>query len=221
MLTLYYKKTSWSQVYCHYKVNGVWTKAPGVAMDVTKEQSGYQWKIVLDLGDSTEATVCFTNGSGSWDSNSGKNYTIPAGTYGVKDKIISKLTSVTPAPTTTAPATTAPATTTPATTAPVTATPDIAKNQVVVYYTRSASTSWTNAYVHYKVNGVWTKAPGVKMTKISAGKWKYTIDLGTTTSATVCFNNGSGSWDSNNGSNYTVGTGSYEVKENKVSKVTE
>lgn len=229
MLTLYYKKTSWSQVYCHYKVNGVWTKVPGVAMDATTEQSGYQWKIVLDLGDTTEATVCFTNGSGSWDSNSGKNYTIPAGTYGVKDKVISKLTPVTPAttapattaPVTTTPATTAPATTAPATTAPVTATPDIAKNQVVVYYTRSASTSWTNAYIHYKVNGVWTKAPGVKMTKISAGKWKYTIDLGNTTSATFCFNNGSGSWDNNNGSNYTVGTGSYEVKENKVSKVTE
>ena len=86
------------------------------------------------------------------------------------------------------------------------------KNTVVVYYKRAANTSWKNAYVHYKVNnGRWTTAPGVKMTKISAGYWKYTIDLGKETGATLCFNNGSGTWDNNGGNNYTCTKGTYNV----------
>ena len=53
---------------------------------------------------------------------------------------------------------------------PVTPTPsNVVGNKAVVYYQRSASTSWTNAYIHYKVNGQWTTAPGVKMEKISGG----------------------------------------------------
>ena len=49
--------------------------------------------------------------------------------------------------------------------------------------------------------------------------WMYTIDLGTTTSATVCFNNGNNSWDNNSDADYTVGTGVYGISSGKVTKL--
>ena len=93
-----------------------------------------------------------------------------------------------------------------------------ASNTVKVYYKNS---SWSKAYVHYKVNGTWTSVPGVKMeaSDRSGYTWMYTIDLGDTTSATLCFNNGNGSWDSKNGSNYTVGTGIYGISGNNTVKL--
>ena len=45
------------------------------------------------------------------------------------------------------------------------------------------------------------------MEKISAGYWKYTIDLGTATEATACFNNGNGTWDNKDKANYTLKAG--------------
>ena len=92
-------------------------------------------------------------------------------------------------------------------------------NTVTVYYKNS---SFSNAYIHYKAgNGNWTNAPGVKMTASdrSGYTWMYTIDLGTNDNATVCFNNGNNSWDSNNGSNYKLGTGNYGVKNRSIVKL--
>ena len=96
------------------------------------------------------------------------------------------------------------------TTAP-TPTQDPVTNTATVYYKRAENTSWTKAYAHYKVNGVWTKSPGVAMEKVSAGYWKLTIDLGTANEAIMCFNNGSGTWDNNNKNNYTLQAGTYVV----------
>lgn len=83
----------------------------------------------------------------------------------------------------------------------------------VIYYKNDY---WDQAYIHYKVgNGEWTAVPGVKMENNTSGNgytWKYTIDLGSADGATVCFNNGNGSWDSQNGANYSVGIGSYGFK---------
>ena len=162
---------------------------------MTKVSAGY-WSYTIDLGKETGATVCFNNGSGSWDSNNGSNYPVGVGAYLVTSGVgVSRMDS--------------------------TATPTVTPtqgNKAVVYYKRSASTSWSNAYIHYKVNnGKWTTSPGVNMTKISAGYWSYTIDLGKETEATVCFNNGSGSWDSNGNSNYTVRVGSSLVTNGSVS----
>lgn len=92
-------------------------------------------------------------------------------------------------------------------------------NTVTVYYKNS---SFSNAYIHYKAgNGKWTTAPGVKMSASdrSGYKWMYTIDLGTSDNATVCFNNGNNSWDSQNGSNYKVYTGIYGIYNQKVYKL--
>ena len=69
-------------------------------------------------------------------------------------------------------------------------------NTVTIYY----STFWSTAKIHYRVgNGSWTSVPGVSMTKAtdqSGYNYKYTVDLGSSTSLTFCFNNGNGSWDS-------------------------
>lgn len=247
-VTIYYQRstnTSWTKAYAHYKVDGVWTKSPGVGMN--KISAGY-WYATIDMKRSSEISLMFNDGNGNWDSNSNKKYTLNAGTYLVnqKEKTISALGSAatatptsepiteignnpTVAPATVAPtaiATAVPATVAPtatATVAPATVAPTVTptvepsknpvSNKVVVYYKRSTNTSWSKAYVHYKVNGVWTKSPGAKMEKVSAGYWKATIDLGETTDAILCFNNGSGTWDSNSGKNYTVYTGTYLVNQ--------
>lgn len=336
-VTVYYYKASMTNLaYIHYKVSdGAWTVAPGAKMEKTGDVSGYTWKYTIDLGTKDSAIVCFNNGSGSWDSNGGKNYTVYAGNYGVKDGKVTKLTvgptteptqapekwtlyydnsltkwtevyaytftykygspvfetvtgvkvtdtvykyevssdydyvlfknldgttawdkqtadqliptdgsnmfvpytganktdgtwktyvgptdgpvvTETPVQTATPQPTNGPVVTTVPTVAPtatpvITTTEEPETNKLVVYYQRYQVTSWKNAYVHYKVNGKWTTSPGVKMTKISDGYWKIEIDLGTTESAILCFNNGSGSWDSNGGKNYTLQKGTYLV----------
>ena len=68
------------------------------------------------------------------------------------------------------------------------------------------------AYIHYGINGAWTTVPGVAMDTACTGWKKKTIDLGTATSFQVTFNNGSGSWDNNQGRDYTIGTGTSTVK---------
>lgn len=193
---VYYQNTNWESVYIHYKVgDGEWTNAPGVKMSSSNEQSGYTWKYIIDLGTATEAIVCFNNGNGLWDSKNQSNYKVYAGTYGIKDESVHKLQTIV-----------------------TTATPNI--NKVDVYY---YNTSWSNAYIHYKVgDGEWTQSPGKKMNSTSEQygyMWKYTIDLGTATEATVCFNNGNGAWDSRNQANYKVYAGSYGIKNETVYKL--
>lgn len=93
------------------------------------------------------------------------------------------------------------------------------KNTVTIYY----STGWSKANIHYSVgNGGWTGVPGVAMTKTSerAGyTHKFVIDLGSASYATICFNDGNGSWDSRNGQNYKVYARVYGVKNGQVSKL--
>ena len=205
---VYYQRsttTSWTNAYIHYKVNGQWTTAPGVKME--KISAGY-WSYTIDLGTATEATVCFNNGNGTWDNKDKANYTLKVGTSLVYDG------KVTPDY---KPVTTTPTVTETPTVQPVTPTPTVVPaGKAVVYYQRSTTTSWTNAYIHYKVNGQWTNSPGVKMEKLSAGYWKYTIDLGTATEATACFNNGNGTWDNKDKANYTLKAGTSLVYEGKV-----
>ncbi len=104
----------------------------------------------------------------------------------------------------------------------VTPTPYVEKNVATVYYTgtdKTGSKNWTSkCNIHFKVNGTWTSAPGVKMTAVDSSKamYVYTIDLGDATEATVCFNNGSGKWDSNDGKNYVVKAGTNYVAGKKV-----
>lgn len=89
MVTVYYK-SGWSQAYIKYKLNGetVWTGNTANPMIKTSEKSGYQWKFIIDLVDKTNVDVCFTNGSGDWDSRNEKNYQISKGIVGIHDQEI-------------------------------------------------------------------------------------------------------------------------------------
>ncbi|MCR5609487.1 MAG: alpha-amylase [Lachnospiraceae bacterium] len=218
-----YYYTGWTNPYIHYRPNGsTWTVAPGCAMNVTTVDKYFYYDI--DLGSATTATVCFNNGSGSWDSHNNANYTVVAGdnfvmsgntTYaapsGVEipepeeenledvDLTLTEEEEI----------------------VVVTSEEDeIVDNKVKVYYYNSPN--WTNVYIHYKVSGgSWTVANGVAMEYYGDNLWVYEIDLGAAEAAMVCFNNGSGAWDSMGGANYAVGTGTYLVKNTVVSEMNE
>lgn len=117
LATVYYNNNSWNDAYIHYKVNnGEWTSVPGVKMENASDMDGYTYKYVIDLGTETEATVCFNNGNGSWDSRNGSNYTVSKGVQGIKNQTITRLDNpATATPTITATPTTQP-TATPITT---------------------------------------------------------------------------------------------------------
>lgn len=91
-ITVYYS-TGWATPYIHFKIgNGDWTTAPGVAMEATQEQSGYNFKYVINIGEEDNAVVCFNNGNNSWDSKNGANYTLSSsGVYGVRNGVITTL----------------------------------------------------------------------------------------------------------------------------------
>ncbi|GAA3217518.1 carbohydrate binding domain-containing protein [Actinocorallia longicatena] len=85
--------------------------------------------------------------------------------------------------------------------------PAQAANTVTVFY----RTAWTAPNVHYGIGGTWTAVPGVPMNAACAGWFSRTIDLGTATTWQATFTNGSGTWDNNNGADYTLGTGTVTV----------
>ena len=92
------------------------------------------------------------------------------------------------------------------------------ENVITIYYK-----GYSTPYIHYQVgNGSWTDAPGYKMTSTNEKTGythKYTIDLGTSTYANVCFNNGNGSWDSRNGQNYHFEKGTYTFSNGNMTKI--
>ncbi|KUP26002.1 carbohydrate binding domain-containing protein [Paenibacillus sp. DMB5] len=82
-----------------------------------------------------------------------------------------------------------------------------AGNSVTIYYKQG----YTTPYIHYRpAGGTWTTAPGVAIPAAEvSGYNKITINIGSATQLEACFNNGSGTWDSNGGSNYLFGTGTW------------
>ncbi|OJT20517.1 alpha-amylase [Archangium sp. Cb G35] len=80
-----------------------------------------------------------------------------------------------------------------------------AGNTATVYYKKGFATP----YIHFRpTGGTWTVAPGYAMPDSEvSGYAKYTVNLGSATQLEAVFNNGSGTWDSNNGSNYFFPTG--------------
>lgn len=91
-VTVYYNNSnSWSKVYIHYQVNGVWTTVPGVKMSSSKAYADYQWKYTINLGNATQAEVCFNNGYKKWDNNSNNNYVVGVGKYGISKGAVKNL----------------------------------------------------------------------------------------------------------------------------------
>ncbi|GIH62910.1 carbohydrate binding domain-containing protein [Microbispora siamensis] len=194
--TVYYF-TSWNPANIHYGINGTWTTVPGVAMDTAC--TGWKKKTV-DLGTATTFQVTFNNGSGTWDNNQGRNYTIGTGTSTVKNGVV------------TADATDPCVTATPS----PSPSPSGGGKATVFYYKKTRG--WSSVRIHYQpTGGSWTTVPGVVMDEETCADWaKKTIDLGSAAGLKAAFNNGSGTWDNNNGADYAIGLGTTTVKDGVV-----
>ncbi|WP_433360066.1 carbohydrate binding domain-containing protein [Actinoplanes sp. CA-142083] len=189
-VTVYYKPPSaWSRVNIHYApTGGSWTTVPGMPMSAASCAGWYRKDI--DLGAATGMQTTFNNGSGTWDNNSGRNYSVGAGVVTITGGVV---TSADPCSVTTPPA---------------------GDNTATVFY----PSRWATVYLHYAPDGeAWTTVPGVAMNENACTGWaKKTVELGAATSLQATFNNGSGTWDNNNGANYRLSAGTSTVKDGVV-----
>ncbi|MGF7050508.1 glycosidase/chitodextrinase [Paenibacillus sp. DS2015] len=80
----------------------------------------------------------------------------------------------------------------------------------IYYYTPYKN--WSTVNIHHNGSGIWTAVPGEQMDNACTNWSSKTIDLGSATNVQTVFNNGSGAWDNNGGNNYTVSTGTHQVK---------
>ncbi|MFB9327686.1 family 14 glycosylhydrolase [Paenibacillus aurantiacus] len=182
-VTVYYKK-GFATPYMHYRpAGGTWTTAPGVAM-ANSDVSGYA-ALTVDIGSATQLEAAFNNGSGTWDSNATKNYLFGVGTFTYTpgaNGAAGTITSGKPS-----------------------GDAGTGANTATIYYKKGFATP----YAHYRVaGGTWTTAPGAAMAQSDVtGYASITIPLGSAATVEVAFNNGSGTWDSNNSQNYIFPTG--------------
>ena len=89
LVTVFYRNTAnWPDVYMHYRLDGsTWDLEPGQRMNVSNYE-GYR-VMTIDLGTTSSiAEAAFTNGSGTWDNNQGKNYSFGVGIYTVSNGIV-------------------------------------------------------------------------------------------------------------------------------------
>ncbi len=182
--TVYFQVPSgWSAANIHYRVGaGAWTTAPGKPMTAVDGFAGW-FQASVDAAAGETITAAFNNGSGTWDSNGGKNYAIPSGgDQSVSGGVVSAGKPVKTEP---------------------------LAGELTLYYKPSG---WTAANAHYQLgSGAWTAVPGQAMAAVAqceagAGWYRLKIDTGSAASVNVAFNNGSGTWDSNGGKNYAVTT---------------
>ncbi|MDI5936741.1 MULTISPECIES: carbohydrate binding domain-containing protein [unclassified Micromonospora] len=198
-VTVYYRPpTAWTgTVNIHYAPDGgAWTAVPGVAMEAAC--TGWR-KRTIDAGSATGLQVVFNNNAGAWDNNNGANYRTGTGTVTVSGGVVgtSDPCAGTPSPTPTA------------TPAP-TGTP--ATRTAEVWY-HLATRGWASANIHYQpAGGAWTAVPGVPMEAGCTGWARRVVDLGSAATLKAAFNNGTGTWDNNNGADYTIGAGVSTVK---------
>ncbi|MEU3464965.1 carbohydrate binding domain-containing protein [Streptomyces sp. NPDC006733] len=196
----YYTKTrNWAAYRLHYAPDGgAWTTVPGVAMEAAC--TGWVKKTV-DLGGAAGLAATFTDGTGTWDNNNGKNYALGTGAITVKDGAVAHSdpcpgggTDPTPTPTPTPTGTTS----------------------ATVFYS-TATVNWTTVNLHYAPTGkAWTPVPGLGMEAACTGWVKKTVDLGGAAGLAATFNNGGGIWDNNNGNNYALPSGLSTVQDTRV-----
>ncbi|GGT67341.1 alpha-amylase [Streptomyces matensis] len=190
--TVYYSTTTknWDRYHLHYAPDGgPWTTVPGVAM----EAACTGWvKRTVDLGTAEGLQATFTDGSGTWDNNSGRDYALGTGAITVKDGFVAHSDPC--------------------------AASDGDGNSATVYYS-TRTLGWTTANIHYQpAGGAWTTVPGVGMRPACTGWWKQDLDLGAATVLTAAFNNGNGVWDNNGGADYTIPAGVITVAEREVTR---
>ncbi|WP_181871064.1 carbohydrate binding domain-containing protein [Sphaerisporangium album] len=198
--TVYYK-TTWTTANIHYGINGTWTTVPGVPMDAPC--AGWKKKTV-DLGGAATFQVTFNNGSGTWDNNNGRDYTLGTGVSTVQNGVVTG-NAADPC-----------GTGSPSPSPSVSPTPTAGNTATVFYYKKTRG--WASANIHYQpTGGSWTTVPGVPMNETTCADWaKKTIALGSAGGLKAAFNNGSGTWDNNNGADYAIGLGTTTVKDGVV-----
>ncbi|MBD7979398.1 alpha amylase C-terminal domain-containing protein [Oerskovia sp. Sa2CUA9] len=84
--TVYYSTSKgWNAYKVHYKVgSGAWTTAPGV--DMTAACTGWVSREIPANG--ATVTAAFTNGSGAWDNNGGKDFSLTGQHVQVSDGVV-------------------------------------------------------------------------------------------------------------------------------------
>ncbi len=174
-VTVYYKH-GFDTPHMHYRPEGgEWTTAPGVRMEES-EIAGYS-KLSVDIGEAAKLEVAFNDGRGAWDSDNENNYLFEPGIHTYVPSHHGRGVTIP-------------------------GRPDIPAegNKVTIYYKRGFDTP----HVHYRPEGgTWTDAPGLPMEDSEYADYsKLTIDIGEARQAEVAFNNGRGTWDSNNENNY-------------------
>lgn len=195
--TVFYstKTRDWSAYYLHYSPDGgSWTTVPGTRM----ETACTDWvKLTVPLGDAGGLKATFTDGSGTWDNNAGKNYDLGTGNITVQDGVVAHSDPC-------------------ADTGPEEPEEPEGPNSTSVYYATS-TVGWPTVNLHYRPHGgAWTTVPGIGMEAACTGWVKRTVDLGSATGLQATFNNGNGVWDNNNGNDYTLATGLTTVKDRTV-----
>ncbi len=188
-VTVYYQPSSaWPTVNIHYApTGGAWTAVPGVPMAAAC--TGW-FSRAIDLASATGAQVVFTNGSGSWDNNGGRNYSVGTGVVTVRNGAIGSGD-------------------------PCASGPPGGHSATVFYST--ASRNWTVVNLHYApAGGAWTAVPGVRMDAACTGWVKKTVSLNAATSMQAVFNNNAGTWDNNSGNNYLLSAATTTVRDGVV-----
>jgi glycosidase len=86
-----------------------------------------------------------------------------------------------------------------------------ATDTATVFY--KPPSAWSTVNIHYApTGGSWTTVPGLAMSAASCSGWYTTsVELGGAAGMQVTFNNGSGTWDNNNGANYKLNAGTSTV----------
>lgn len=194
---IYFTKPSgWSTtVYAYvYDESGstVVTNAAWPGVAMSSETNG-EYSYTLDSNVTANSKVIFTDGSNQVPASGQTGWNVTKNGHYDVNGLVAVAPSVTPSPS------------------------DTPGNTITIYY----KTSWSTAYVHYKVgSGSWTTAPGVKMSSSSKSDYKeITISLGSSTNLTACFNNGSGTWDNNSSNNYYfASSGTYTVNNGVITK---
>ncbi|MFJ6673707.1 carbohydrate binding domain-containing protein [Actinosynnema sp. NPDC091369] len=192
--TVFYRLPSgWPVANIHYQPrNGPWTAVPGERMEPAA-CAGWVRKSV-SLGDATGLVAVFNNGSGTWDNNNGRNYSLGTGTATVAGGVtgVGDPCGTTPGPE-----------------------PGPTNNAEVYYFTKTRN--WATTRIHYQpTGGTWTAVPGVPMEQVCADWARASVDLGQATGLRAAFNNGTGQWDNNNGADYALRTGRSTVKDGVV-----
>ncbi|MBB0244240.1 alpha-amylase [Streptomyces alkaliphilus] len=190
----------WAVHHLHWAPDGgSWTTVPGIAMEPACDD----WvKTTVDPGPAGGLQATFTDGAGRWDNNGGRDYALGTGTVAVRDGVV---THTDPCGTDNGPGGPGDPDA-----------PDPDGNEAEVWFS-TAGLGWSAANLHYRPEGgSWTTVPGVGMTEICPGWLRRAVDLGTAEGLTAAFNNGTGVWDNNNGSDYRIGTGRTTVADRVV-----